>query len=119
MSKNTDMVRRRLINKFPATQEGTWWIRGEDPNCDWGGPHSQPNLGYYTGRYVDIVDLALTMPGFWTWGGGGSISEVKTKAVSPDTARQIAEITAELDAVNKQKDELEKALEWTKLGGGK
>ncbi len=115
MSK--DNSRNRLLADYPADQIGMWQVRGEDPNCDLGGTHHMPDLGLYEGQYIDIVELALNMPRFFSWGGGGEIREVKSKKIGPNTVRQMKETKAELRDVNKRKEELEKRLDWLKLGG--
>lgn len=54
-------------------QWGIWGIYGEDPNCDWGGPHSEPFLGNFEGTFTDAVEYALALPSFVQWGSGGHI----------------------------------------------
>ena len=66
-------VRTRLLKDYPADAQGTWQILGEDPNCDFGGPHHEPELEVVTGTYKNVVEYALTLPRFFNWGGGGRI----------------------------------------------
>jgi len=66
-------IRARLLKDYPAETVGTWEIRGEDPNCDLGGHHHEPRLETVTGTYKNVVEYALTLPNFFTWGGGGRI----------------------------------------------
>lgn len=40
-----------------------WQILGEDPNCDFGGSHIQPTLGYVEGEYEDVLVYAQTLKG--------------------------------------------------------
>ena len=70
---NNNGVREKLLRDHPASAQGTWQILGEDPNCDLGGPHHQPELATVTGTYENVVDYALTLKGFFSWGGGGRI----------------------------------------------
>lgn len=72
MSK--DIVKQRLLSEHDPESEGLWKILGEDPNCDMGGFHSNPDLGMVTGRYKDVVEYALTIPAFIQWGYGGKIA---------------------------------------------
>lgn len=72
---------QRLREKHSLSEEGTWRIRGEDPNCDMGGHHYQPELGTVEGKLLDVVEHAVNLEGFYTWGSGGDISKVFIKKV--------------------------------------
>ena len=74
--KSTWWFRER--NKHSLNQKGTWLVKGEDPNCDFGGHHHQPTLGYFEGSLEQVMRKACTLPGFWTWGHGGDIELVST-----------------------------------------
>lgn len=76
MSDNHENVRRRLLEAHHANEQGTWRIRGEDPNCDLGGHHHQPELDIVTGTYINVVEYALGLSGFFSWGGGGDIEKI-------------------------------------------
>jgi hypothetical protein len=69
-------TRDRLLEKYPANDTGTWKITGEDPNCDLGGSHHEPELGTVTGTYAKVVEYALGLPGFFQWGYGGDIKKM-------------------------------------------
>jgi hypothetical protein len=69
-------IRNNLLKAYPPETQGTWEICGEDANCDMGGPHSNPRLEVVTGTYKNVVDYALTLPRFFTWGGGGHINQI-------------------------------------------
>lgn len=73
----------RLLEKHKLDETRTWHIKGEDPNCDWGGSHHQPDLGYFTGTLNDCIKYAISLPNFWTWGGGGSILASEPVMASP------------------------------------
>ena len=68
---------RKLLERNKIGDVGTWQIKGEDPNADFGGHHHQPDLGIYSGTLGDCIKYAVALPNFWTWGGGGSISKVE------------------------------------------
>ena len=70
-----------LREKHSLDEEGTWRIRGEDPNCDMGGHHYQPELGTVEGKLRDVVEHAVNIAGFYTWGGGGDITKVSIRKV--------------------------------------
>lgn len=115
MSQET--AKNRLLGKFPATQDGIWEVRGEDPNCDLGGAHYQPLLGYYKGRYSDIVDYALELSGFFQWGYGGDIKEVKIVEIDASKKKQLQEAKARLKELDKEKEDLEAKITWLTVGG--
>lgn len=72
---------QRLCEKYSLDEEGTWRIRGEDPNCDFGGHHHQPELGTVEGKLRDVVEHAVNLKCFYTWGGGGDITKVSIRRV--------------------------------------
>lgn len=72
---------QKLREKHSLDEEGTWRIRGEDPNCDLGGHHHQPELGTVEGKLRKVVEHAVQLSGFYTWGGGGDITKVIIKKV--------------------------------------
>lgn len=72
---------KKLLEKHSLNETGTWRIRGEDPNCDFGGSHYQPDLGTVEGRLEDVIRYAVSKPNFFTWGSGGDITKVEIKKV--------------------------------------
>jgi hypothetical protein len=86
---------RELLRKYPLTKTGHWRIRGEDPNCDFGGHHYQPELGVVEGTLADVIDYAVSLKNFWTWGGGGDISLVEVKKIDPVYNQRQAELRQE------------------------
>lgn len=67
---------KRLSEKHSMDEEGFWKIKGEDPNCDLGGSHYQPDLGIVEGTLKEALLYALGNPNFYTWGGGGDIEKI-------------------------------------------
>lgn len=65
--------RKRLFEEHSPEETGTWRILGEDPNCDFGGAHHEPHLETVTGTYKNVVEYAMTLRGWETWGHGGRI----------------------------------------------
>jgi hypothetical protein len=63
--------------RFRLHEEGIWEVRGEDPNCDLGGAHIEPSLGFFQGKLMDVVAKAVEMDRFWQWGSGGSIRKIE------------------------------------------
>ena len=70
-----------LFHKHKLDEEGVWEIYGEDPNCDFGGPHHTPKLGTFSGKLSNVLEIALQLSNFYTWGGGGEIIKIKIEAV--------------------------------------
>lgn len=103
----SNRVKERLLKECSSEQEGTWQILGEDPNCDWGGHHSQPDLGTVTGRYRDVVEYALTLRDFIHWGYGGNI-----KLIKQNNIKNIPKgfTTESLKSLHERKDKLQKEL---------
>jgi len=90
-------ARERLSKEYPGDQYDTWHITGEDPNCDLGGPHHNPHLGYIKGRYSKVLEKALTLGGFFQWGDGGYI-----KPVEAENINGIVEDLSELEELEKK-----------------
>lgn len=116
-TSNRENAKKRLLGQFPLEKTGIWEIRGEDDNADFGGHHYQQLLGYFEGRYGDIVDFALNLKGFFAWGYGGDIKEVKVVKVDTSKTKQLAEAKAELEELEKRKKELEAKVTWLIVGG--
>ena len=83
---------KSLIQKHKLTETGLWKVRGEDPNCDFGGSHHMPDLGTYEGKLEDIIAYAVTLPSFWQWGAGGDITKVglPIKITADSSAKRVA-----------------------------
>lgn len=77
MSK--EYVINKLKQKHNPHELGYWEVRGEDPNCDFGGSHHQPFLGIVHGYYKQALEAAINMPRFWQWGAGGDIRPIKVR----------------------------------------
>ena len=93
---------------YPLSTDGVWQVFGEDPNCDLGGAHYRPDLGIYEGRLEDIIRMAVELPGFWQWGGGGDFRSVQIKSVA-DMSRTL-ELNAELKTLKERIADIEKEL---------
>lgn len=64
---------RDLMSKHTLDEQGIWQVLGEDPNCDFGGYHHMPELGFFEGTLEQVIRKAVSMDNFYTWGGGGKI----------------------------------------------
>lgn len=115
MSKNYERylqtyAGRELLKRHSLQDMGTWEVLGEDPNCDFGGHHYQPNLGIYEGTLKDVLELATEMKSFWTWGAGGTIRAVSVQKVSADTNRLRRELREQEEALKKQLETVQHRL---------
>lgn len=83
---------QQLVKKHSLSETGIWKVRGEDPNCDFGGHHHMPELGTFEGKLEDIVAYAVTLTGFWQWGSGGDITKVgaPVKIDAHSSAKRVA-----------------------------
>lgn len=100
---------KRLLDEYPLNTSGTWRIRGEDPNCDFGGHHYQPDLGVVEGTLSDVIEYAVDLKQYWTWGSGGDITPITVKKIDSatnkrtTTLRQEAiDLVARLAEINKE-----------------
>lgn len=108
--------RRRLQAQHPDNPFGLWEIRGEDPNCDFGGHHHEPLLTRIEGNYFDAVELALSLTGFFSWGGGGSIKKVEFARLPPGSMARIEALREKRRALT---DDLKKVDEELRSYGAK
>lgn len=68
---------KSLLEKHGLSEYGTWQIKGEDPNCDWGGHHHQPHIETVEGKLEDVIKYGVELPQFWQWGAGGDFVKVQ------------------------------------------
>lgn len=73
---------RKLLEKHDLVEYGIWTVRGEDPNPDMGGSHFQPFLGVFEGHLDHVIEAAVKLDRFWSWGGGGTIEKIHVINVS-------------------------------------
>lgn len=69
------------ISSHGLDHHGNWELRGEDPNCDYGGHHHEPLIGRYSGTLGVVIGIAAQAEFFFGWGNGGSIKLVEFKSV--------------------------------------
>lgn len=74
MNRNSN-ARNRLLENYDAAEHGTWSIYGEDQSAELTGSHHEPKLEVVTGTYKNVVEYALTLDGFFSWGRGGRIQK--------------------------------------------
>lgn len=96
----------KSLTKAQLEKVGKWQVLGEDPNCDFGGHHHQPSLGFYDGKLEDVIALAVNLPGFWQWGGGGDFKEIHVETVDENSADKFQALQDEKIALQKRIDEI-------------
>ena len=67
---------RTLLESTPRSTVGSWEIREEDPNCDFGGHHHQPYMATVSGTLSQAIEYAAKSNRFFGWGAGGSIKKI-------------------------------------------
>jgi hypothetical protein len=97
---------KQVLAKHSLTETGLWNIKGEDPNCDMGGHHYQPDLGTVEGTLKEVIEYAVDLPNFWAWGGGGNIIKVSVKKIDSKENARIANLRAEQADLNKRLKEI-------------
>jgi len=105
---------KMLLEKHSLEETNTWEVRGEDPNCDFGGPHHQPLLGIFEGVLYDVIEHAVELPGFWQWGAGGDIKArrvTKVVKINPQTRAKRQEIRNRIQALESELASLKKQLD--------
>jgi hypothetical protein len=95
---------RKLLELYKLNTEGMWQVYGEDPDGGMALHRSQPNLGIYTGRLCDILQVVTEMPNFWSCGSGGNLHLVRVITITENTASNLRKLKAEreklLDKLN-------------------
>lgn len=108
-----DYYGRKLLSEHSLDETGTWSVHGGDPNCDLGGYHHMPFLGYFEGRLEDVIRLAVELPLFWSWGGGEIKKNSPPSVVKVDkgSTAKLLKARADVEAAKKALAEAEQALE--------
>lgn len=105
---NAKLIKEGLLIKYPSNTYGIWEILGEDPNCDFGGHHSQPKLKIVEGTYCNVVNYALTLKGFVSWGSGGNINLISPQINVDDFKNsKVLALQDEKDLLSKRIKEIE------------
>lgn len=107
LNRNDSMNDLVLIE---PSKQGVWRICGEDPNCDFGGYHSQPYLETVSGKLLDVVKYAVELPRFWSWGAGGSITEVIIKPITTESIAVRLETENKIKSLKAAIQQLEQTL---------
>lgn len=99
-----------LLKKYSLDTEGDWHVKGEDPNCDFGGHHYQPDLGVYKGKLEDVVRYCVELSNFWTWGGGGDFELIAIKKIDRSSPEKLNALKLEKERLTKRLEDIDKEL---------
>lgn len=103
---------RGLMLEHTLDEYGVWEVRGEDQNCDLGGSHHMPFLGRFEGTLSDIIDYAVDLPNFWTWGGGGEIRKSSAiKKIDNKTNIKRKKLQEEYELLSKKLEAIKKEID--------
>lgn len=97
-------------NPIPLDKVGSFRVKGEDSNPDFGGSHHQPELGIFRGKFEDVAAYAVELFGFWQWGSGGSIEEIVIKEITADSSKKRKALLDEQKILKKKLKEIEEIL---------
>ncbi len=84
---------QKLLKSHTLDELGVWEVRGEDPNCDFGGYHHNPYMYTLKGTLEQVITKAVKDPNFWTWGGGGTIRKIEII----DLNNELSSISRDID----------------------
>lgn len=101
---------KALLQKHSLTETGLWRIRGEDPNCDMGGSHIMPDLGFAEGTLQAAIEFAVELPSFWGWGAGGDLTKVQSIKLDTNILKRITFLRAERTSLHKQIEKINAEL---------
>lgn len=101
---------KKLLEKHSLSEYGIWKVEGEDPNCDFGGSHHNPYLGTYEGKLEDVITVAVELPGFWNWGGGGNITRMNIEKIDSKTIADRNKLRNRLKELEAETAEIKKTL---------
>lgn len=107
-------ARERLLSNYPADDHGVWRIFGEEHNPELSGPHNEQKLQEVTGTYKNVVEYAIHLEGFFTWGYGGRIEKktCHTKLCNVDllTSPKVLVLQAEKAKLQHRLKEIEEEI---------
>lgn len=103
----------RLLEKHSLQEYGVWEIRGEDPNCDLGGYHSEPFLERVEGKLKDVIAYGVELPGFWQWGAGGDFRLMKTnwKKITNEDSKRLLELKKKKELLERELEQITKEID--------
>lgn len=101
---------RKLFENYSPSDYGIWQVLGEDSNADFGGSHYRPTLGYFEGKLEDVVNYAVNIQRFWSWGAGGEITPIKIVEVNENTVAEAVRLEQERKRLEQERDRIDAQL---------
>lgn len=92
-SQTKDTARVKLYEEYSPDETGLWLVKGADHNYDLHGSHARETIGYFEGRYSDIVEYALELEGtrfLDSWGSDGTITKITPKKIDDLSTKDAA-----------------------------
>ncbi len=96
---------KQLLAKNAVLDYGVWEITGEQTDRE-----TPPHLGYVEGVLEDVIDYAIALPNFWSWGSGGSIKRLDIKKVDAQTNQIERELKERREALEAELKEINQRL---------
>ena len=103
---------KRLLDKYGNIQgqEGYFRILGEDSNADMGGSNHQPTLATCYGALVDVINYAVELPRWTTWGAGGDIEPITVIRIDENSASALKDKRERKEQLKQELDRIENEL---------
>lgn len=112
MNKPSEGALKANNEKYPHNTHGIWVIKGEDPNCDMGGSHVSPTLGYARGKYIDVLSFGRMLPRWNTWSpDGGRVEAIEVMEIDGQSVPKRVELQQEKNRLEKELEEVTEKLE--------
>ena len=100
---------KKALSTYKPGDAGVWSVRNERRNTKF-----EQGIGYYAGRFSDVLTLALTLPEFESAGTFGAIERINYVQVDSNTTAKRLELLAKQAELNDQLAEVQKQLiEWS------
>jgi len=100
-SQQIENIRLRLSKKYEPDVTGTWVVNAISP------VEIEPRqLGYFSGRYADIIEHALKMKAFVEYNDGGTITKLNIITLEPIKPVDTIKETWLLDRIKKTEEEI-------------
>lgn len=102
---------KTLLKDHKFSDEGIWEIIGEDNNTSMQGCADAPSLGIVEGKLMDVINYAVNIPRFYSWGTGGYIKPIgPIKKITSNTVAEMARIREQLATAQDNVERLTKEL---------
>lgn len=94
---------KKVVQKYPNFY-GYWKIMSE------GDGYSNKVLEIVKGELHDVIEYAVELPGFWTYGNGGTFVKIAVKEVNKKTIARRKELSSKIKELEEQLEVAKKEL---------